>query len=76
MKLNVGLICPTENKILILSLYEGGEEGELLAELHVEGGDACADGGQHGGHVVVDVLGLKVDGCVHRLHDLLHVAND
>ena len=45
MKSNVGLIGPTENKILILSVYEGGEEGELLAELHVEGRDAPADGG-------------------------------
>jgi hypothetical protein len=92
---DVDVLVPGGQAGHVGAVDERGVEVELLAQLHVEGGDPAADGGGeptleadlvavdgfddggwHGGHVAVDVVGLEVDGGVHRLHDLPHGARD
>ena len=53
---------------------DGGGEAPLEADLVAA--DGVDDGGRHGGHVAVDVVGLEVERRVHGLHDLLHGAGD
>jgi hypothetical protein len=92
---DVHIIVPGGQAGEVEAVDEGGIEVELLAELHVEGGDTpsewggeaaleadlvAADGVQHlggdRGHVAVDLVGLEVDGRVHRLHHLPHGTRD